>query len=198
MKTDFACLFSGLLVALVSCQQDTTDLLPTEENLSGDWEYQGSWENGKLQQDTFRVYFPDVKAIFSLDSGAHNEVLALDTTGYEVVTDSGVWKITEVKNQGMIAAERQRYLVAFAFANDTGYLYDLNPNHSLFDTLKFLWSSNPPRVYAEAIVDDFNKTDTIIAAEEGTIELVHKDTVQIRWNHGSTTKFKRAVLTSNH
>ena len=104
MKTDFACLFSGLLIALVSCQQDTTDLPPTEENLSGDWEYLGSWENGKLQQDTF----------------------------------------------------------------------------------------------AEAIIDDFNKTDTIIAAEEGTIELVHKDTVRIQWNHGSTTKFKRAVLTSNY
>ena len=198
MKTDFAYLFSGLLVALASCQQDTTDLPPTEENLSGNWEYLGSWENGKLQQDTFRVYFPEVEAILSLDSGAPNKVLSLDTTGYEVVTDSGVWKITEVKNQGVVVAERQRYLVAFAFADDTGYLYNLNPNRFLFDTLKFLWSSNPPRVYAEAIVDDLNKADTILAAEEGTIELIHKDTVQIRWNHGSTTKFKRAVLISNH
>ncbi len=103
MKTNFACIFSGLLVALVSCQQNNTDL-PTKESLSGDWEYLGSWENGELQQDTF----------------------------------------------------------------------------------------------AEAIVDDFNKADTIIAAEEGAIELIHKDTVQIRWNHGSITKFKRAGLTSNH
>ena len=149
---------AGCWLPLCPCQQNNTDLPPTEENLSGDWEYLGSWENGELQQDTFRVYFPEAKAILSLNTSAPNKVLSLDTTGYEVVTDSGVWKVTEVKNQGVVAAEQQRYLVAFAFANDTGYLYDLNPNHSLFDTLKFLWSSNPPHVYAEAIVDDFNKS----------------------------------------
>ena len=166
------------LLASVSCQSDVSRL--TNDYLSRDWEYLGNWKGAFLQQDTLITYFNE-------DTTSINTL----TLGYLVVTDSGTWKFSAANNNGITVAEHQRYLVTFRFENDSvGYLYGLNPSQILFDTLEVNWSNDHLTVYDEPLVDEMT-AETIVPAQQGVVEMVTEDTLQIRWDYGIVSKFER-------
>ena len=175
MKIKFAAVVLSM-IASVSCQEPNQ---LTNAYLNGTWEYLGSWENAVLQQDTLAVYF----------LGSSDTTLR-DSRGYLVVTDSGTWRFTKVDNE-TTAAQRDPYYMTFDFENDSvGYFRDQDSSHFLINSYDLNWSGDQLAVYAKPVIDEM-MAETIVPTQQGMVERVSEDTLQIRWDHGIVNKFKR-------
>ncbi len=176
MKTSYFLITLSLLVS-PSCQRDSPRL--TNDYLTGRWEYLGAWEDTVLQQDTLMVFFL-----------GNDDTTLTDSMGYLVVTDSGTWRFTEVDHQ-TVAARRDPYYMTFDFENDSvGYFRDQDPKHALISSYSVNRSNGRLTVYAEPVIDE-TMAETIVPAQEGVMEMITEDTLQIRWDHGAVNKFGR-------
>ncbi len=114
----------------------------------------------------------------------------MNSLSYLVTTDSGTWRFTEVDNQ-TVAARRDPYYIMFDRKNDTvGYFRDQDPNRSMINSYEVSWVGDRLTVYAQPIIDKA-LAETIVPAQQGVVEKVSEDTLQIRWDHGIVNKFRR-------
>ncbi|MEK6480244.1 hypothetical protein WJR50_22065 [Catalinimonas sp. 4WD22] len=169
----------AFLEGLLCCTPVEKEL--TRKHLEGRWEFLGYWKDTKLQQDTLKVYF------FESDS-----IISMDTHAYDVVTDSGIWKFTVVKENSIIAAEPHPFYTTLRFENDsTAYIRNADSTDFLIgQALQVKLKGGEAIVYADALIDE-TLMDTLVQAYEGNLEIGPADTLQIHWGHGITAKWKR-------
>lgn len=169
----------AFLAGLFACTPDDKEL--TKEYLEGQWEFLGYWEDAKLRQDTLKVHFFESAGI-----------IAMDTNAYDVVTDSGIWKFTVVKDKSIIAAQPRPFYTIISFENDsTAYLHNADSTaYLLRQMLQIRLRDGQAIVYADALIDE-TLMDTLIQSSEGNLEIGPADTLQIHWDHGITAKWKR-------
>ena len=181
---------TAIVATCITCQRPRKEALV--EQLNGRWEFLGFWENAELRQDTLVVYFPEVPISLDTTTSKPTGTLPKDTFAYDIVTDSGVRKITSVEGEGVIKTSPHPYFVTIAIDGDTGG-YIKGYGRSTFHNrpLKVKLANGQIKVYRDAVTDELT-ADTLIGEAEGVIKLITSDTIQIVWDTNAASQYKRA------
>ena len=176
---------TAIIILAVSSSCQTPEKEEIFRQLEGNWRFLGNWKESKFQQDTLKVYFNEVPYFDSITNENIN-IISKDTFSYDIVTDSGIWKITTVKEEEMIEAQPNPYFASIEINNDSGwYVID-----HYTDTLKVMLTDRQVKIYSKAVVDEYTM-DTLINESSGTIDLIAEDTMHIIWDTGITSKHKK-------